>query len=845
MLDDTTRKPGDPAFRFDNRDALLRNVVENAEIPTFLTKADGEVVYANPAFRDLLGYGAKECIGLGIGNIVHPDDVAAARARKISLICGERARYQAEVRCLCKNGNVIWVLASPSVLLIAGRPICLTIQAVDIDRRKRAEEALAETESRWKFALESAGLGVWEHDFRTGHDFFLPTWKVIRGLDPDTEIHDGLETWMTRVHPDDRSRLLPEIRRHGAGDVGARSVEYRERHEDGHWMWILDRSRTVEWLADGTPARIIGTNTDITSLKSAEEKLQFVNTLLRTQMETSPDAILVVDASSRIISFNRRFSDMWGIPVELLEAEDDVPILSGVRTWMKDPAGFALRVQYRYDHPEEEGHDELETRDGRTIDHHTGVLRTPGGEYLGRVWFFRDITRRKRDEAQILRSARYDGLTGIANRAVFMEAVRHAISVAKHDGGGFAVLYLDLDQFKDVNDTLGHLAGDELLKAVAERLQQHTRDNDVVARFGGDEFAVMVADVTEPGDAAAFADKIIQAVSEPFLVHGNDIRTAASIGIALFGPEEPTPETMLSRADLALYRAKAEGPGVHRFFTEAMDSEVRTRVRLGSELREAITDGQLFLVYQPQVEIDTGQITGVEALVRWRHPTRGILGPNLFIPAAEKSGLIASLGQWVLREACRQSREWLDADISLKVTAVNLSTVQFKRSFELEADIVAILADTGLPPRKLELELTETVLMAASRDHNDVLQRLCERGIRLAIDDFGVGYSSLDYLRRFPVDRIKVAQEFVDSIATEPGSAAIVRAAIGLARELGINLVAEGVETPEQLELLKAWGCREARGFYFAEPLTAEVLTPLLARGRVSRERSDRAKTAA
>jgi len=556
----------------------------------------------------------------------------------------------------------------PSLLLVGGRPIGFTVQVIDIDRRKQVEQALAETENRSKYALESAGLGVWEYDFRRERDFFSATWKTMRGLPGDAEIADGQDEWLARIHPDDRQHVLDEVKEHKAGGAAVRTTEYRERHRDGHWLWIQGRATTVEWLPDGSPARIVGTDTDITDLKNAEEKLQFANMLLNIQMETSRDGILVVDAAARIISYNRRFADMWGVPLELLQANDDAPILAKVTSLVKNPAAFVDRVRYVYEHPEERGHDEVETRDGRWLDRHTGVLHTAAGEYLGRVWFFRDITGRKAAEAQILKAAREDGLTGIANRAVFLEEVHREIVTVRRRAADFAVLYLDLDQFKDVNDTLGHLAGDELLKAVAMRLRANIRGTDIVARFGGEEFAVMMANISGPSDASALADKVIAAIAEPFLI---------------------------------------------------------------------------------------------------------------------------------------------------------------------------------LPPSKLELELTETVLMAASRDHNDVLQRLRDRGIRLAIDDFGVGYSSLDYLRRFPVDRIKVAQAFVDSIATEPGGAAIVRAMIGLARELGIDLVAEGVETNDQLELLKAWGCRDAQGFYFAEPLTAEFLTPLLARGRVSGLRPAFGKTAA
>jgi diguanylate cyclase (GGDEF)-like protein/PAS domain S-box-containing protein len=579
---------------------------------------------------------------------------------------------------------------------------------------------------------------------------------------------------------------------------------------------------------------VAGIDADIVRLKNAEEKLQFANTLLTTQMETCPDGILVVDANARIISFNRRFADMWGISLSLLEAKDDAPVLAAVMSAMKDPQAFVARVKYLYQHPEEGGRDELETRDGRFIDRHTGVLRTPAGEQLGRVWFFRDITERKLAEAEILRTARCDALTGLANRAVFLEAVQHAIATVKCGAKPFGVLYLDLDQFKDVNDTLGHPIGDELLKAVAGRLKSNTRNCDLVARFGGDEFAVLVCDIGEAANAAIVADTIIKAMAAPFIIAGNDIRSGVSIGVSLFGSDEPDTETILARADVALYRAKSERTGEYRFHTDAMDNEIRTRVTLGAELREGIALGQLFLEYQPQVDLATGRIKGVEALVRWRHPSRGVLGPHLFIPVAEKSGLIAALGHWVLRQACAQAKQWCDAGIALEAIAVNLSAVQFKRAFELEAEIANVLAETGLPRGQLELELTETVLMAASREHNDFLQRLRESGVRLAIDDFGVGYSSLDYLRRFPARRIKIAQAFVSKIVTEPGSAAIVKATIGLARELGIAVVAMGVESSAQLDLLKAWGCSEAQGFYFAQPLAAEDAAPLLARGSIS-----------
>jgi diguanylate cyclase (GGDEF)-like protein/PAS domain S-box-containing protein len=646
------------------------------------------------------------------------------------------------------------------------------------------------------------------------------------------------------IHPDDRTSVEKLTRRLLQNGAGPAMIEVRLRLADGSYRWFENRLTPIRDEA-GHLRSVEGLIIDIDERKQASERLKFANTLLKTITETSPDGILVVDKDARIIAYNQRFGAMWGVSKDVLDSGDDAAPLAAVTAAMKAPAAFLARVQYLYAHPEETGRDELETKDGRFFERHTAVLHGGNGESLGRVWFFRDITERKLAEAQIVKAARYDGLTGLANRAVFMDTVQGAMARARRDGKAFAVLYLDLDHFKDINDTLGHPIGDELLKAVAERLRSNLREVDTVARFGGDEFAIIAADLREPADAAVLAEAVIASLAKPFLIQGNDIRSGASIGISVFGSDEPDAESMLSHADVALYRAKSEGRGGYRFFTEEMDVEVRTRVSLGAELREAIAAEQLFLLYQPQVDIETGRITGVEALARWRHPVRGILEPDLFIPIAERNGLISALGRWALQEACRQARQWLDAGIAPATMAVNLSALQFKRPLELERDILAAISETALPAAMLELELTESILMAVSREHNDVFRRLREAGTKLAIDDFGTGYSSLDYLRRFAADRIKIAQVFVGKIGQEPGSAAIVRATLGLARELGISVIAEGVDSAEQLALLRSWGCHEAQGFHFARPLTPAELVPLLRKGRIDPSCPTLAKTAA
>jgi diguanylate cyclase (GGDEF)-like protein/PAS domain S-box-containing protein len=617
----------------------------------------------------------------------------------------------------------------------------------------------------------------------------------------------------------------------GQGDAIGKVTEMTALRKDGAEV-AIELSLAATPLGERWGA--IGVLRDISTRKQAEAKLQFTSLLLRTQMEASLDGIVIVDENKGIVSFNQRFAEMWNIPPGDLSAGHDRPVLAKVASSVKDPESFIARVQFLYDHPGEDSQDEFQTTDGRSIDRYTVTLYGPSQAYLGRVWSFRDITERKRTEALALRMARFDVLTGLANRAVFVEALQQAIAVAKRGGRTFAVLSLDLDRFKDVNDTLGHLVGDELLTAVAERLRTNTRETDTVARFGGDEFAIIAANIRDATDAAVLADKLITSFAVPFSIRGSDIHSNISIGIAIYGADAPDAEALLSHADVALYRAKAEGRDSYRFFTDAMDTEVQNRVRLGAELRRAVDEGQLFLMYQPQVAIDSGRITGMEALVRWQHPERGVLDPDLFIPIAEQIGIIAKVGHWVLWEACRQGRVWLDAGVAPARISVNVSALQFRAPVALEADIAAALAHTGLPPQMLELELTESVLMTASHEHSDLLLRLRQTGVTVAIDDFGTGYSSLDYLRRYPSNRLKIAQNFVSNLETAPGDAAIIRATIGLARELKIDVIAEGVETQVQRDLLKAWGCGGVQGFLFARPLSADAALAALHDGKIS-----------
>ncbi len=444
------------------------------------------------------------------------------------------------------------------------------------------------------------------------------------------------------------------------------------------------------------------------------------------------------------------------------------------------------------------------------------------------MWQSNQHTRKLTEANQTISElARTDPLTALANRRVFHDRMAAAFEKAKCGGEPLAVLYIDLDHFKDFNDLMGHPAGDALLVQVGKRLLAEAGDADCVARFGGDEFAILQSNAGAEGASEALAKKILAALNETSMLDGHAARISASIGISRYVEELDGPDAMLMQADLALYRAKDAGRNRVCIHDKAFDQVACDRVILGRELMAAIESGGLALHYQPQVDIESGRIVGLEALVRWNHIRRGPISPAVFIPIAEKTGSIVDLGKWVFDEACRQMRVWQDEGIDAPTVAVNVSAIQCKRP-ELEQDIVASLRRWKIAPGRIELELTESVLMEATQHHRDIIARLRAVGLRLAIDDFGTGYSSLNYLTNFPVDRIKIAQELIFKCTTEIRYAAVVRAAIHLAEELDTEVLAEGVENAEHARFLSSAGCKFAQGYFFSRPVDAAQATTLL-----------------
>ncbi len=563
-----------------------------------------------------------------------------------------------------------------------------------------------------------------------------------------------------------------------------------------------------------------------------EQKLKTHERWLAAVLRGIGDAVIAADVRGQITFLNPVAEALTGWTQAEALGQPAATVFNAIhartRARVESPVGQVLERQGAVDLPDQTL---LVARDGREIpiDDSAAPIRDDKGQVTGAVLVFRDITEKQQAEAHLRHLAYHDVLTGLPNRTLLQMVLGEALARAQRQQQTGAVLFLDLDRFKNVNDTLGHAMGDLLLKAVAARLTNVLRQSDSVARLGGDEFTILLETIEHPQDVVRVAEKILGALAEPFDLGGQEVFISGSLGLALFPQDGQDLQTLLKNADTALYRAKEQGRNGYAFYRAEMNASALTQLTLESGLRRALQRDEFLLFYQPKVSLGTGRILGVEALLRWQHPELGLVPPGQFIPLAEETGLIVPIGQWVLRAACQQAKLWRAARLDLRV-AVNLSLRQFRQP-DLVPMVARILDETGLDAQALELELTESSIMRDREDAQAKLQALKRLGVTLAIDDFGTGYSALEYLKHFQVDRLKIDRAFVRAAHVEREDEAIVRAIVTLAHSLNMQVTAEGVETAEQHGFMQACNCDETQGYLFGHPMAPDAFLRYMKKG--------------
>jgi len=798
----------------------LASIVEFSQDAIIGKSLSGAITSWNRAAEKMYGYTSTEVIGRNLSFLL-----SAERQAELPVITELMQKGLAieclETQRLTKAGSVLEVSLSISPIKDAsGRVTGASTIARDISARKRADEQLKLQSA----ALEAAANAIVITDFHGSIRWVNGAFTKMTGYGKDEVLGKNPRLFKSGQQPDSYYADLWSTISSGKVWRG----EIVNRRKDGT-AYTEEMTITPVIRDSGNPANryFIAIKQDITERKRSEEALLFKTALLEAQAETTIDGILVVDESDHIVLTNRQFGLQFGIPDELLRTKDDHIVLNCVTSKIEDSDAFVKRVKYLHGHRSEKGRDEFALKNGTIFDRYTAPLVDSRGQYRGRIWYFRDITDRKLAERRVQYLAYYDDLTGLANRTLLQDRLAKAVADARRQKHKVALLFLDLDGFKDINDSLGHSAGDLLLQGVAERLKKWGREQDTIARVGSDEFLVMLTHVRDVSDAAVAAERFMNVLDGAFVVQGHSLNVSCSVGVSVFPEHGEDGETLIKNADAAMYSAKQSGRNNFRFFTEDLNTRVVERLTLENSLRSALAKEELFLMYQPQIDIATGRITGLEALLRWQHPDLGLVPPDRFIRIAENSGLIVPIGEWVIRTACSQARKWQEAGIPPLTVAVNVSAVQFRQEGFCEV-VRRVLRETGLSPQYLELELTESLLLANAELMLSVVQELKTMGVTLAIDDFGTGYSSFSYLRQFRVNKFKIDRSFIRDVATNADDAAITTAIISMAKSLRLKVIAEGVEDEAQMSFLRTHQCDEVQGYYFSRPLTVDKVADKL-----------------
>ena len=793
-------------------DLLLEELVSHAPVAVAVADRDGLITHAAGPGRDVIGIEPSDGLGRSVFEVF--------RAAPEVIECFRRAAagetFTASIEFVGRTFECWYAPLHGS----GGEVTGVVSVATDVSRQREVERRLRESEARWRALSSSSSDMITVLDEDGTLRYGTPAAARILGYTDQSNIGTNV---FDLVHPDDLERVLRQSAKNVRTPGVSPPLRFRMAHADGTWRWVESIGNNL--LHDPDVRGTVVTTRDITEQKQAEDALRASEERFKALVQNSTDMIAVIDAEGRVCYASPASAHVMGYgaddarsisPLSIVHPDDRTVVAERVAELLSEP-GATARVECRIRHA---------NGSWRYVEAiATNLLDDPA--VRGVVFNSRDITDRKAAEDQLTLHAYHDLLTGLPNRSLFLDRLGMALARGRRRPGSVAVLFLDIDRFQVINDSLGHSAGDQLLIAAAQRLESTLRPEDTVARFGGDEFTVLCEDVANELEPVAIAERIARALAEPFAVDDREVFLTTSIGIAVARHDRAEPESLLRDADAAMYRAKERGRARFEVFDEAMRSRAMERLEVANALPRAIERHELRLYYQPIIDLNEGVIVGVEALLRWNRPD-GMWLPEAFVPLAEETGLIVPIGEWVLMEACRQLGEWqrrfaLPASFSI---SVNLSAGQLGQP-RLTQAIEAALREVA-EPASLWLELTETALMADEDAAIATLRGFKARGVSLSVDDFGTGYSSLSYLNRLPIDALKVDRSFVSGLNSDPGDHAIAKAVVGLAHTLGLGAVAEGVETSAQLSELRTLGCDGAQGFLFSRPLPPHAVEELL-----------------
>ncbi len=802
-------------------------MIEQTHDSVISTDLEGNILSWNHGAERLLGYSALEAIGKHV-SMLHPKEDIPDVIKSIETVM-KTGEYISDVAHVTKSGETIYVSLSLSIIKDElGEIVNLVGYAQDITKRKKIENELKAVSQRMELALLGNNDGVFDLNLADNSVYYSPRWKEMLGY-RDDELANEVSTWETLVHKDDIDDVWAGIQKHIGGETEYYDGVHRLKHKDGHWVWIRDRAKAI-FDENGKAVRMIGTHTDITE----EKELQLKYLHQAQVIEQIHDSVNITDMDGFVTSWNHASQEMFGYSadeiigkhISMIHLKKNLSIFPDIREEFMKNGEFRIEL-------------ELITKSKNLIfvSLTLSLLKDENGIPTNIVGYSQDITKRKKAEKELKKQkdildhqAHHDALTNLPNRALFNDRLEQGIEKAKRNKKSMALLFIDLDHFKEINDSLGHAVGDEILKVTSKRLKNVIRDGDSLARLGGDEFTIILDNLAQGQDASLLAQKILKVLAQPIIIENHELYVSSSIGISLFPQDGDLAVNLLKYADSAMYKAKDNGRNNFQFYSAEMTELAFERVVMETALRSAIVNEELIVYYQPQVDATNNKLIGMEALVRWQHPTMGLVSPNKFIPLAESTGLIVEIDQYVMRTAMKQMTIWQEKGLSTGILYMNLAVKQLQQKDFIEI-LKNLMKETECKAQCIGLEVTEGQIMTNPQEAIIILKGISDLGIELAIDDFGTGYSSLSYLKKLPIDKLKIDQSFVRDLPDDEEDAGITNAVIALAKSLNLKIIAEGVETKEQKEFLVENGCNNIQGYLYSKPVSASEMESIILNG--------------